>query len=120
MVQKPHYITTVEGPGLHRDQQVARGSDPADHREMISCQRHPQHGRLAPWRVTPHDARQQVEPGLVYPDDNPAFGSALFLSSGQRSPYHTAIACSSRWVARMIGFCGVQPRWAKIRLTWAG
>lgn len=72
MVQEPYNIATFEGLGLHRDQQGTSGSDPADHREMIPRQRHPQHGRLAAWGVTTHSAREQVEPGLVYPDDDSA------------------------------------------------
>ena len=41
----------------------------ADDREMIAGTAHPQDRRLPPWRVRAHQARQQIEAGLVYPDD---------------------------------------------------
>ena len=120
VLQEAHRIPAFECSRLHRHQQLACAGYPADHREMIARQRYPQNWRLSTRGVTAHPARQQVETGLVYPDDDSSFALALFLSAGQRSLYQAAITASSRWLARMIGFCGVQPRRARIRLTCAG
>jgi hypothetical protein len=109
MLEEAHDIAAFEGSCLDRHQQLALRGYRANDREMIACQRHMQGWRLPTRGVTAYHSGQQVETGFVYPDDDSSLAQALFLSVGQRSEYQAAIASSSRWVARMIGFCGVQP-----------
>jgi len=118
--QETHYIRPLERSLLYAYQQAPLRGYAADHREMIPRQRHMQHRGLATRRVAADHAAEQVEPGLVYPDDNPAFAQRLFLSAGQQSVCQAAMATSSRCAARTRGFCGVQPSCCKRRLTWAG
>ena len=48
--------------------------------------------------------RQQVKAGLVYPDAGLTLALRPLLSAGQRLWYQAAMAASSRWVARTMGF----------------
>ena len=59
--------------------------------------------------VGPDGAGQQVEAGLVDPDDGPAFLVGPRFSAGQRSVRQASIAASFRWLARWIGFWTLQP-----------
>src|SRR3712207_8857662 len=62
--------------------------------------RRPPRSTLFPYttlfRSGPHHPSQQVEASFIYPDDRAAFVLRLFLSAGQRSAYHAAMAASSR------------------------
>ena len=117
MLQEAHDRGSFERVRLHLDQQLPLRGDPAHHREMIPRQWHMDDGRLATRRVGPHHPSQQVEASFVYPDERSAFVLRLFLSAGQRSAYHAAMAASSRWVARTIGRCGLQPSCRRRRPT---
>jgi hypothetical protein len=117
MLQEAHDLWSFERVRLHLDQQLPMPGDPADDREMIPRQGHMDDGRLATRRVGPHHPGQQVEASFIYPDDRSTFVLRLFLSPGQRSAYHAAMAVSSRWVARTSGRCGLQPSCRRSRPT---
>jgi hypothetical protein len=120
MFEETDNVLAIERPILHQEQQPLIWGDTADGRKMIACQRDAQHRRLSTRGVGTHDPGQQVEAGLIYPDNGAVFLSGFFLIAGQRSAYQAAIAASSRCVARRIGFWGVQPTSRSSRLTCAG
>jgi len=76
----------------------------ADDGEMLAGTRHPEDRCLAPRGIGPHQARQQIEARLVYPDDGTPLALGFAKSAGQRSRHHSRMAASLRWVARRIGF----------------
>src|SRR5947207_15016304 len=87
---------------------------------MTAPARHTQERGL-PARVVRADrGRQQVAAGIVDPEDQPALFLGTLFRVGQRSAYQAAMAASSRWVARRIGRCTLQPTARSSRLTWAG
>jgi hypothetical protein len=92
----------------------------ADDREMIAGTRHPEDRRLPPRGVGAHQARQQIEAGLVYPDNRSPLASGFAKRAGQRSLHHSWMAASLRWVARRIGFWTLQPSSRRSRLICAG
>lgn len=102
------------------DQQPARVRQRADDREVIAGTGHAQDGRLAAWRVGAHQARQQIEAGLVYPDNRTPLALGFAKRAGQRSVHHWAMAASLRWVARRIGFWTLQSSSRRSRLIEAG
>jgi hypothetical protein len=120
VAQKPHHSRCVERARLHLLQQPAVVRQAPDDRQMVARERDAQDRRLAPWRVGAHRGGQQVEGRLVYPDDGSAFCDGFFLSAGRRCAAQSVMAASSRWAARVIGFCTDQPIRRSRRLTWAG
>jgi hypothetical protein len=94
---------------LHVQQQSPVRGDAADDREVIAAQRQSDEGRPAAWGGGPDGTGQQVEAGLVDPDDGPSFLVSPFLRAGQRSVRQASIAASFRWLARWIGFWTLQP-----------
>src|SRR5215212_2946141 len=92
----------------------------ADDREMIAGTGHPEDRRLPPRGVGAHQARQQIEAGLVYPDNRTPLALGFAKRAGQRSVHHWVMAVSLRWVARRIGFCTLQPISRRSRLICAG
>ena len=109
VLQKTDHIRAAEGPLLDLKEQLSVHGDAADDRQMLPLQKYPQDRRPATRCIGTHHARQQREAGLVYPDDGPPFGLGLSLRAGHRSLYQAAMAASSRWVARRIGFWALQP-----------
>ena len=85
---------------LDQHQQPTRRGDAADNGQMVTAQGEAEDRRLAARGVGPDGAGQQVEAGLVDPDDGPSFLVRPFLSSGQRSVRQASIAASLRWLAR--------------------
>ena len=120
MAQEAHDIGTAEGARLDLQEQPPVRRDAADDRQMIPRQGQVQDGRLATRRIGSDHTRQEIEGRLVYPDLGPPFGLGFFLIAGQRCSPQAAMAASSRWVARRIGFCTLQPTWRRRRLTCAG
>lgn len=120
VLQEPNHLRTPNRTLVdHQEQAVVQG-DAADDRQVVAGQRHAQDGRLRPWRVAADHRRQQIEAGLVYPDDALTGALRPLLSAGQRLAYQAAMAASSRWVARTTGFWGLQPIARKRRLTCDG
>ena len=118
--QEAHDGLRIIGMVLRLHEESPIRGDPANRREMIPGQLHPQHGRLPTWRVGAHCHGQQVKTGLIYEDDRSFFLFGLFLSAGQRSAFQLRIASSLRWVARCTGFWTLCLRARRMRLQWAG
>lgn len=109
MLQKADDIRALVGVLPHVHQQPAVRGDAADDRQVITAQRRAEDGRLPARGVGPDGAGQQVEAGLVDPDDGPTLPVSPFLRAGQRSVRHASIAASFRWLARWTGFWTLQP-----------
>src|SRR5581483_1013896 len=90
-----------------------------NHGEMVMRERHVQNRRLAHRRVSAHGHRQQVKAGFIYEEEGASFLLGLFFSAVHCSRCHCAIAPSSRWRARTMGFCTLCPIRRSNRLTWA-
>ena len=120
MFQKTHNPHSLEGLLLHFHQQLSTFGYATDSRQMVPRQRHAQHWCLAAWGIRAHHTSQQVEACFVYPYDGAPFSSCFFLREGQRVECQVAMAASSRWLARRIGFWGLQPICAMMRETWEG
>lgn len=112
VLQKTHDRRPVHGVGLLADEQPPVGGHSANGRQMVARQGDGEHRCLAARRISADHTRQQIEGGLVYPDERTLLALGFFLSAGQRSVCHWAIAASSRWLARRVGFWRVQPSWA--------
>jgi len=109
MLEEADDIRTLVGPLLHEPEQSPIRGDAADDRQVIAAQRQSEDGRLAAWRVGSDGAGEQVEAGLIDPDDGPSFLVRPLFRAGQRSVRQVSIAPSSRWLARWTGFCTLQP-----------
>jgi hypothetical protein len=102
-------VRALVGALLDEHQQPPRRGDAADDRQVVAAQRQTQDRRLPARGVGPDGPGQQVEAGLVDPDDGPPLLVRPFFRAGQRSVYHASIAASLRWLARRIGFWTLQP-----------
>ena len=102
-------VRALVGVLLDEHQQASRRGDAADDRQVIAAQRRAQDRGLAARGVGPDGAGQQVEGGLVDPDDGAPLPIGPLFSAGQRSAYQASIAASSRWLARRTGFCTLHP-----------
>lgn len=69
MLQKLNDLRAAQRALTALDEEPPVVGQTADHGEMIARAAHPQDRRLAPRRVGAHQARQQIEARLVYPDD---------------------------------------------------
>jgi hypothetical protein len=94
---------------LDQHQQPTCRGDAADDGQMVTAPGEAEDRRLAARGVGPDGAGQQVEAGLVDPDDGPAFLVRPLFSWGQRSVRQASIAASLRWLARWTGFWTLQP-----------
>jgi hypothetical protein len=109
MLEKADDVWALVRSLLHLQEQPPVRSDATDDREVIPAQRQSEDGCLAAWGIGPDGGREQVEAGLVDPDDgSPLLVSPLFRA-GQRSVRHASIAASFRWLARWTGFWTLQP-----------
>src|SRR5260370_14787156 len=118
--QEAHDVVGVIRPLLGLHEQAALWRDPADGREVVVGERRRQGRSLPTWRPGPHGPGQQVEAGLVYPDDGPTFFGGFFSRAGQRSRHHAVIAAWSRCAARTRGRWPLWRTACSSRLTWAG
>ncbi len=109
MLQETDDVLAPAGLLLHLHVQLAIQRDPADSRQAIVSQKVPDDRRLTSGRIGAQDGRQQIEARLVHPDQRAPFRYGLFLISGQRSSCQRWMASSLRCVARLTGFCTVQP-----------
>src|SRR4051794_36591855 len=69
MLQKLDDRGAPERPLADLEEEPPRVGEAADDREMIAGTGYPEDRRLASRGVGPHQARQQIEARLVYPDD---------------------------------------------------
>ena len=102
-------VRALVGVLLHVHQQPAVRGDAADDGQVVAAQGEAEDRRLAARGVGPDGAGEEVEAGLVDPDDGPPFLVGPFLRAGQRSVRQASIAASSRWLARWTGFWTLQP-----------
>ena len=120
MLQKLDDLRAPKRPLADLEEQPPLMGQAADDREMIAGAGDPEDGRLPPRGVGAHQARQQIEAGLVYPDDGTPLALGFAKRAGQRSLHHSRMAASLRWVARRIGFWTLQPTSRRSRLICAG
>jgi len=120
MFQEDHDVHATICPLLTLGEHLSTHRDAADRRDVLVAQRDTQNRRLANRSVGAHHAGQEREARLIYPDNGSPVGCRPFFSAGQRCAYQAAIFASSRWVARRIGFCGLQRSAFRRRLTCAG
>lgn len=109
VLQKANHIRATISTLLYHQQQGTVQGDAADGRYVVPGQGHSQDGGLTAGSVGAYHAGQEVEARFVYPDDGSMLFVCPFFSAGQRSAYQAAIAASSLWLARRIGFCTLQP-----------
>ena len=117
VLQEPDDVRALVGTLLDVHQQPARRGNAADDGQVIPAQRQAEEGRLSAWRVGTDGAGEQVEAGLVDPDDGPSFLVGPFFRTGQRSVSQASIAASARWLARVIGCWTLQPAARRSLLT---
>lgn len=102
-------IRALVWPLLHQHEQAPLWRHTADDGQMVATQREAENWRLPARGVGPDGAREEIEARFVDPDD----GSSLLVSplfrAGQRSVRQASIAASFRWLARVMGFCTLQP-----------
>jgi len=101
--QEPDDIFGVVGALLGLQEEASLRRDPTDGGEMIMGERHGEHGRLAAGSPGADRHGEQIEAGLIYPDDGAAFLGRFFSSAGQRSCHQAWVARSLRCVARVRG-----------------
>src|SRR6266849_1024802 len=118
--QEAHHIGRVVGMVLGLQEQPSVGGQGTNRRQMVMRERHPQNRGVAPRRPGAHRPRQQVDARLVYPDERAFLVACFFLRAGQRSRHQSAMAASSRWLARSTGRWTLCSRLCSTRYTWAG
>lgn len=120
VAQESSHICSFVCSLLHHQVQSAFLINGTDGRQMISADHLAQHRRLTSRRIGAHYRGQQVETGLVYPEDYSPFPPGLFLIAGHRLRDQLSIAASSRWRARRAGTCKLQPTSRSRRPTCDG
>src|SRR5919199_430818 len=86
--QEAHHVGTTEGALLHLHEELAGGGERADGGEVVVGKRDAQDRRLPAWGIGAHARWQQVEAGLVYPDDGALLVGRPLLSAGHCSSCH--------------------------------
>lgn len=109
MLEEANDVRALVGVLLHAHQQPAIRSDAADDRQVVAAQRQAEDGRLTTWGGGPDGAGEEVEAGLIDPDDGSSFLVGPFFRAGQRAVRQASIAASFRWLARWTGFWTLQP-----------
>src|SRR5262245_32249053 len=95
------------------------GSNTTHDRPMIAGQHTAQDRCFATRRIGSDDARQQIKRRFVNKDRRPLLTGRFFFSLGQIWARQRTIAASSRWAARVSGFCRVQPQAFNSLRTWS-
>ena len=109
VLEEAHDIRARVGVVLHQHEQAPLRRDAADDRQVVAAQREAEDRRLPAWGVGPDRTREEIEARFVDPDDGPTLLVSPLFRAGQRSVRQASIAASSRWLARSIGFCTLQP-----------
>jgi hypothetical protein len=120
MFEKAHNIGTSEGVVLDHHIQLSFRCDRSDGRQVIAAQVRAQDWGLTSGCIGAHQRWQERKTALIDPHQGAAFLYCLFLSVGHASSTHCWIASSSRWAARLAGFCKLNPSALKIRPTCPG
>src|SRR6266567_3167537 len=118
-LQKANDIWAFVRMILHLHDDLSFGSDAAHDRKMITGQLDFQHGGLAYRCIGTHCHGQKIKRRLIDKNYRPLFLFRLFFSAGHRSSFHAWMAISSRWVARVMGFCRLCLTRRRRRLAWA-
>jgi hypothetical protein len=118
--EEAHHVRALEGAGQDLQQQAPLRGEAADRREVVARERDGQGRGVAPRGVGAHPGRQQVEPGLVDPDDRAPLVPGFFSRAGQRSWSQASTWAWSRWVARTSGCWTLRSSARRRRLTWEG
>lgn len=77
-----------------------------------------QNGRLPARSPASAHQRSHQQTAFVYENDGGSESGRFFLTRGHSSLTQRLISFSSRSLARLMGFCGVQPRECRSLLTW--
>lgn len=91
--------------------------DSRDHGDPIVALPEPHDRGLTARGPGSADAGDEQEAGFVYEDEVGTQPRGVFFTRGQSFRFQRAIASSSRWRARLSGFCAVQPSWCRRRPT---
>ena len=119
-VQELHHIGTFEGMILQVHNQASIHAQAADGRQMIASQGNLQDGRLSHGSIGAHRHGQQVKARLIYKHDRAFLLFRLFFSSTEWWSRQVWMACSSRWLAYVSGFCRLCLMAARRREQWVG
>ena len=120
LFQKPDYVRPFVGVVLGCQVKLSGHADSADGAQALTAQLVPDYRGPAHRRPGAMQGGKQVKPRFVGPQDGPAFGYGLFLSSAKRRSRQSLMASSFRWEARSAGFCRLKPHSLRIRPTWEG
>jgi hypothetical protein len=104
VLKETHHVRPAQSVVFHLHEDLPRRGDRANSRQVIPRERHPQHRRLAPGRISADGGRQEIEARLIYPHERAVFGPSFFSRAGICSAVQAAIVASLRWVARRSGF----------------
>jgi hypothetical protein len=119
-LQETHHIRAFERVVLNRHDQAPIHGEAAHRGKMIAGQGDRQHRCLSHRSVGPHSHRQHIQSRLIYKDDRALFLFGLFFTSSEWWSRHTWMACSSRWLARVSGFCRLCLMAERRREQWVG
>jgi hypothetical protein len=89
-----------------------------DDRELVPLEGLAQHRRLATERPGAHPVGPRAQSAFVDEDDGAAFAPGFFLRRGQVTRFQSAIAPSSRSIARRVGCWQLKPSSRRTRQTW--
>ncbi|SRR5216683_3499554 len=119
-VQEPHDIRAFERVVLEVHNQASIHGQAADGRKMIARQGDFQNGRFSHGSIGAYRHGQQVKARLIYKHDRAFLLFGLFFNSTEWWSRHTWMACSSRWRARVSGFCRLCLIAERRREQWVG
>lgn len=102
-------IRTLVRVVLHAHEQLTGRRDATDHGQMIAAQWETEDGCLATRGVGANRPGEEVEARFIDPDDGSPLLVSLLFRAGQRSVRQSSMVASFRWLARVIGFCTLQP-----------
>lgn len=120
LLQEADHVGALVGALLRLHEEPPIRGNCSNGRDVITSQRDRQDRRFSNWRVGSHSMSQQIKPRLVYENEGAFFVFGFFLSAGNVWSRQMAMAASSRWVARVMGFCWLYFIWRRRRLQWAG
>src|SRR3990172_10929108 len=118
--QEAHDVRALKGAGQGAEEQAPIRRQAADGREVVVGQGNSQDRGLTPRRIGANPGGQEVEAGLVDPDDRAVLVAGFFSRAGQRSLNQASTLAWSRWEARTSGCWTLKPSARTRRLTWEG
>src|SRR5947209_7687069 len=108
MFQELHHLRTADGALKQTEIEIPPGH-PSHGRQRLPVEVVLQHRRLSPWSPGAAAMRSLTQSAFVDEDDGAPFFSGFFLISGQRFRFHSAMATSSRSLARPLGRWQLHP-----------